>query len=131
MISLDTNILVRILVADEPKQAAKVRALFDRLDGKGDTAHVTDIVLCELVWVLESCYKFHRPRIVSALNKLRAAKQLKFKNPDELGRMLRAFEVGKGDFADYVIREHAKTAGCTAVVTFDRKLAQEEMFVSP
>jgi len=131
VISLDTNVIVRILVEDDPEQAARARALFDRLEEEDDTAYVTDVVLCELVWVLESCYKLRRSQIVATLHKLRAAKRLKFENPDELSRTLHAFETGKGDFADYVIREHAKSAGCTAVATFDRKLTAEDLFVFP
>ncbi len=52
-------------------------------------------------------------------------------SPDRLLRALSAFEVGRGDIADYVIREDAKAAGCDSVVTFDKALHKEEMFVSP
>ena len=39
-------------------------------------------------------------------------------------------EAGRGDFADYLIREHANEAGCEAVVTFDRVLHRDPGFVA-
>lgn len=130
MISLDTNILVRILVADDPKQTRKVIELIRSLDKNGEEAHVSDIVLCELVWVLHSGYGHDREAIAAALTRLLAAKQLRFEFPEKLLRALRAYEKGKGDFADYLIREHARSAGCNKVVTFDKKLLKDEMFSS-
>ena len=45
--------------------------------------------------------------------------------------MIRALETGGGDFADYLIREHGRVAGCEAVYTFDRELLAGDGFVSP
>jgi predicted nucleic-acid-binding protein len=44
---------------------------------------------------------------------------------------LEGFVAGKGNFADYVIKEHARAAGCDGVATFDRALLKEEGFVAP
>ncbi len=60
-----------------------------------------------------------------------AAKQLHFDTPDNVLRALHAYESGKGDFADYLIREHARVAGCHSVMTFDQRLLKEEMFAAP
>jgi predicted nucleic-acid-binding protein len=46
-------------------------------------------------------------------------------------RALESFIAGKGDFADYVIQEHARAAGCDEIVTFDRALLRESGLVSP
>jgi predicted nucleic-acid-binding protein len=131
MISLDTNVLVRILVEDDARQTARARALVKRLEAAGETAHVADIVLCELVWVLQSCYGLDRAVVAAAVSKLTAAKQLLLDRPGEIASALRAFENGRGDFADYLIREVAKRAGCESVVTFDRALLAEAFFVAP
>lgn len=131
MIAVDTNILVRLLVKDDAAQTRRVVRLFKRLDANGDRARVSDVVLCELVWVLRSVYGFDRARIATTLKQLIAARQLQFDSPDALLRALAAFEAGGGDLADYVIREHAKATGCESIVTFDKALLNEEMFVSP
>jgi predicted nucleic-acid-binding protein len=46
-------------------------------------------------------------------------------------RALSAFELGKGDFADYLVREHARGAECEAIATFDEKLLGEDAFSLP
>jgi len=131
MIAVDTNILVRLLVKDDAAQTQKVVQLFKRLDANGDQAHVSDVTVCELVWVLWSSYAFGRAQIARTLKRVLAARQLVFCSPDQLLRALNAFEAGRGDIADYVIREDAKAQGCDSIITFDRTLLKEKMFSSP
>lgn len=131
MIALDTNVILRYLLRDDPKQAKKAKALVDRLDQDEERAYVSDVVLCEVVWVLKSAYGFGRDQIGAVLRQLIAARQLTFDSTDRLLRAIRAFETGKGEFADYVIREHGRDAGCEAVRTFDKALLGEDMFVAP
>lgn len=128
MIAIDTNVLVRLLVRDDAAQTRKAVQLFKRLDVDSERAHVSDVVVCEVVWVLRSVYGFGREQIASTLERVLAARQLAFESPDRLVRSLRAFAVGRGDLADYVIREHARAAGCEAVATFDKALHDDEMF---
>jgi len=131
MIALDTNVLVRFLVHDDARQARKAKALVERLDEQEVQAFVPDIVMCELVWVLERCYRFERTRIAGVLKKLTGARQLVFDSTDNILRAIDAYEKGRGDFADYLIREHARAAGCEAVVTFDKSLLRDAGFISP
>ena len=131
MIALDTNVLVRFLVRDDPAQARKAKALVDRLTEREERAYVSDIVLCELVWILTRSYRFDRTQVAAAVDGLARAKQLRFDSVDNVLRALSAFEHGKGDFADYLVREHARAAECEKVVTFDEKLLEDELFASP
>lgn len=131
MIAFDTNVLVRLLVEDDAKQAARVRNRVVLLDEDDERAYVSDIVMCELVWVLRSAYGFDRKPIAHALRQLLSAKQLSFDAPDRVARALDAYETGRGDFADYLIREHATTAGCDSVLTFDKRILAEHGFAAP
>jgi predicted nucleic-acid-binding protein len=131
VIALDTNVLVRYLVDDDKAQSATAASAIDRAAAKGEELFVSDVVLCETAWVLAGSYKVTRAAIAAILHDLLHAKQLAFASPDELTRALDAFARGKGDFADYVIREHARTAGSTTVLTFDRALAADKGFASP
>ena len=106
------------------------KTLIDRLDRDDEQAYVSDVVLCEVVWVLRSAYGFGREQIGSVLGQLIAARQLTFDSSDRLLRAIRAFDAGKGDFADYVIREQAREAGCTAVRNVDKALLGEDMFAA-
>jgi predicted nucleic-acid-binding protein len=128
MIALDTNVLVRFLVEDDRSQAERARKLLAGIDARNDRCCITDIVLCELVWVLASCYGISRAEIGATIKKLIATRQLSFSSTDRVHRVVESFLSGAGDFADYLIREQAREAGCSAVATFDRKLLKEKGF---
>lgn len=130
MIALDTNVLVRFLVEDDPAQTERARVFLQRIIDAGSTAFVSDVVLCEIVWVLERSYKLRRPEIARLLGRLLRANHLAFLSPDPLAPALEAYDEGRGDFADYVIREHARAHGCDAVATFDRALLKEPGFLA-
>ncbi|MDP3767953.1 MAG: type II toxin-antitoxin system VapC family toxin [Dehalococcoidia bacterium] len=131
MIALDTNVVVRFLVADEPRQAARARAVVARAASAGERLFVADVVWCETVWVLDSAYEFSRKEIGAALRRLLGAREVAVRSFDRLGAALDAYERGRGDFADYLIREEARAEGCEAVVTFDRVLLRDEGFRAP
>ena len=131
MIALATNVILRYLLRDDPNQAKKAKALVDRLARDDERAYVSDVVLCEVVWVLRSAYGVRRDQVGAVLRQLIAARQLTFDSTDRLLRAIRAFDTGKGDFADYVIREHGRDAGCEGVRTFDEALLGEDMFAAP
>lgn len=130
MIALDTNVLVRYLVEDDPRQAAEAAALVDRIVEGGDTLFLSDVVVCETVWVMSVSYKIGRKEIAGVLRNLLRARHVTFRAADQLVRALAAYEAGKGDFADYLIREHARAEDCEHVATFDRVLLGEHGFVA-
>lgn len=131
MIALDTNILVRFLVEDDPDQTARVRKLLQRAVDADETCYVSDVAFCELVWVLERSYKFRREEIGGALSRLLRARHLRYSSTEQLYRSLDAYMARPGGFADFLIREHAKAAGCEAVATFDGDLLEEKGFIAP
>jgi len=130
MIALDTNVLVRFLVEDDEAQTERARAFVARAIEANDPCFISDVVLCEMVWVLERTYKFARREIGHALERLLAARHLAFASADTLYKALDAYAAGKGDFADYVIREHALAHGCGGLATFDRALLKEHGFLA-
>jgi len=131
MIALDTNVLVRFLVEDDNAQSGKAARFVQRAIGGGDALFVSDVVICETVWVLVAAYRVPRREIGETLGQLLMAAHLRFASVDRLSRAREAFVAGKGDFADYVIREEARDAGCDRVVTFDRVLLKEHGFAAP
>ena len=131
MIALDTNVLVRFLVEDDQAQTRKAKSLVQKAVAQDTPLFISDVVLCETVWVLASCYHVDRKDIVGVLRQLLRARHLKFASVDCLANAVEAFEREPGDFTDYLIREHARTAGYRAVATFDRALLNSEGFVSP
>lgn len=128
MIALDTNVLVRFLVDDDVQQSGRAAAIVQSAIDAQQSLFVSDVVLCEVVWVLDRAYGVTRAEIAATLGRLLFARHLAFGAVEVLRRALAGFKSGRGNFADYVIREHALEAGCDAVVTFDRALLREPGF---
>lgn len=131
MIALDTNVLVRFLVEDDEKQSQRATQLIRNAQKRGEQLFIGDIVMCETVWVLSTSYDFSRPEIVRVMSGLLRARGVVFNSSDRLARALQAYASSKGDFADYLIREHASDAGADTVATFDRALLRQDGFSKP
>lgn len=56
MLGVDTKLLVRYIVRDDPRQTAMATRFIERLLARENPGFIGNIVLCELVWVLESVY---------------------------------------------------------------------------
>lgn len=130
-LALDTNVLVRFLVRDDEEQHRQARELIEGVIADGGTFFVSEIVLCEVVWVLDASYRVPRQEIVKTLRDLARAKHLRWRAADRVRAAMDAFAEGRGDFADYLIREDGRAAGATALVTFDQNLLKEGGFRSP
>ena len=131
MIALDTNVLIRFLVEDDETQSREATDLIKRAVERDEPLFIDDIVMCETVWVLSSVYRFSRVEIVQTLSNLLRAKGVVFSSTDFIARALAAYAAQRGDFADYLIREHARAAGADTVATFDKALHQEQGFSKP
>lgn len=131
MIALDTNVLVRFLVEDDKAQSAKAARLVARAVSEDELLFISDVVVCETVWVLQAAYRVPRKEVGAILGRLFMAAHLRFSDLDRLARALDAFISGKGDYADYLIREHARAQGCEKVATLDRVLLKEKDFTAP
>src|SRR5471030_297352 len=70
VIALDTNVLVRYIVEDDAKQTALAAALIDRAIAEDDVLFVSDVVVCETVWVLGYSYHVGREEIARVLGNL-------------------------------------------------------------
>ncbi len=113
-ITADTNILVRAIVADEPKQARAAQAL---LRGAVLVA-VTPACLCEFVRVLSRGYGIAQADIGEAIRRLIDSANVEADRPAiEAG--LAVLEAG-GDFADGVIAHEGAGLGGAAFASFDR-----------
>ncbi len=123
MIALDTNVLVRFLVQDEPLQAQLATKLIDQLteDAQG---FVSREVLIELVWVLERAYRLGRAEIAVALDGLLSATELDIEGSDELAPALELYRNDGFGFADLMIAAAARRSGASELLTFDRQAAR-------
>jgi predicted nucleic-acid-binding protein len=114
VISLDTNLLVRYFVADDPGQHARAVALL-----RSERVFVPKTVLLEAEWILRGTYKYSRAAIISALRALLGLRSLEVEDRGSVAHAVRWFESGL-DFADAL--HLASSAKATAFATFDRQL---------
>lgn len=128
MQGLDTNVLVRFLVGDDPDQASRAASLFARASAEGERFFVAQIVVCELVWVLGHAYDKDRTEIAAGLDALLRTKQLLFEDVDQIRSALERFAAGDGDLADWLICERSRAAGAERVHTFDGRLLRSPEF---
>jgi len=131
MIALDTNVLVRYLTGDDPDQARRAAGLLEGVTGGAERLFVSQVVLCELVWVLRGAYGCAKADVLKALEGLISSAQLFVQDAEIAHRALDRYRHGRADFADYVMAERARAAGCAGVATFDQRLLTEDGFVEP
>lgn len=124
MIGLDTNVLVRYLTQDDPDQAKAANQLIESQCTAEDPGLVSQVVLCELVWVLRSAYACGQDTITRILERILTAAELKVTDEEVAWRALRAYQQGGAEFPDYSILFSNREAGCTLTYSFDRKLAR-------
>lgn len=123
MTGIDTNVLVRYVTHDDPRQWKAAATLLENECTSDRPGMVNDIVLCELVWVLEDVYGFEGSQIVGVLEQIVRTAQLRVENPTLVWRAIASFRRGF-DFADALILETNRHSGCVDTVTLDRRASR-------
>lgn len=131
MIAFDTNVLLRLLLNDDVRQARQAQALIDQAVSRSDTVLLPDIVLCEVEWVLSSVYEVPKGAIVETLRRLLDADEFAFLDCAAVTGALNGYESGSADFSDYLIGASAARAGAATTYTFDRALRRADGFSLP
>lgn len=117
MIAVDTNVIVRFLMRDDEKQWTRA----DRLM-RGETAIlVTDTVLLEAVWVLESIYGLSATDVAPALGRLVGLDNVVLDDAEVVEAAIEAYLDGL-DFADMMHVLRSRNAGATTFATFDKTM---------
>jgi predicted nucleic-acid-binding protein len=124
MISLDTNVLVRLLTNDDPRQARMARKALDVALAEGQTVWVSVVVLCELVWVLQGLYKYDKKQIITALDALLKFSGIEVQSPHLVKKTRDVLTGNAADFADILLGLLSLDAGARYVLTFDKKASK-------
>jgi predicted nucleic-acid-binding protein len=123
VIGLDTNVLVRYVLQDDPRQSLRASRLIDSLSAD-EPGFVPVVALVELAWVLGAGYKLPRAQLAAVLETLLRSKELVIDRADLVMQALARFSAGSADFADALIERMAAAAGCTETMTFDQGAAK-------
>jgi predicted nucleic-acid-binding protein len=125
VISLDTNVLVRYLTRDDEEQWA----IADRVVQEQQPCLVTNIALCEMVWVLKGkAYGYSISEILNAIEAMLQSPAFEFEHRSCVYQALQRTRGGKADFSDYLIGSISQHLGATVTASFDRKLESERGF---
>ena len=115
---LDTNVLIRHLTGDPPKQARRATAFL----AQADELLVADLIVAEVVFVLESFYEVERQRVAELVRAVLGFRAVVVVDPALLLRAIEVYEVNRLDFAEAYLVASAETSGVGAVASFDRSI---------
>jgi predicted nucleic acid-binding protein len=115
---VDTNVLVRHLVGDPPKMAARATAYLQ----KESELLVTDLIVAETIYVLESFYEVARPEISEAMRALIVMESVSVIDAPLLHRAVEIYEYDRLDFAEAYLVASAESTGVMQIASFDRSI---------
>lgn len=117
----DTNFLLRFYLADVPSQAKRARRMIEAAVD-GTLLLVTDlIVICEMVWVMDSVYQLNKGDIVEKITNLYETPGIVVLNGEILPEALSAYIDLNIDFTDAIIGANALHQNVSFLASFDKK----------
>jgi predicted nucleic acid-binding protein len=116
MLAIDTNLVVRYLTADHPRQSIQARTLIE-----GNEVFVSTTVLLETEWVLRGVYGFPATQFDEAMRAFAGLSTVTLEDPALANEAL-AWMGGGMDFADAI--HLAKAANYDGFVTFDHRFVR-------
>ena len=114
----DTNVLIRHLTGDPPRQAARAT----RFLAEADELLLADLIVGETVYVLESFYEVGRARVAELLRAIIAFDAVRVDRRRVLLRALEVYEIDRLDFAEAYLVASAERSGVDTVASFDRSI---------
>jgi predicted nucleic-acid-binding protein len=128
MIGLDTNVVIRYLMQDDKKQFNRAEQVIESAIKHKTVIHITLVVLCEVVWVLNYHYRLKREEIIQFLGMLLHAEQIEVEDRQLALSTFHEYQNSQADFADCLIGQSNQSFGCTTTYTFDKKAAKLQLF---
>lgn len=130
MLGLDTNVLVRFLVRDDPRQYRRARRIISDEVKRGGSVFVSQLVLLESEWVLRSRYEYSKDELMGVLVGMLESADLMIEDESSLEQAVFVWRESGAEFADCLIGARHQSLGCHATATFDAKAAKLPGFIS-
>src|SRR5271165_3155383 len=118
MIGVDTNVLLRLFIDDDPAQCERARRFVETASTDAPCL-VNPIVLAEFAWTLGRTYKKKRGEVARLVEGILAMDDLEIPYRRAARDALTAYRAGKADFRDYFLAETNAELGCASTATFD------------
>jgi predicted nucleic-acid-binding protein len=117
---IDSNVLVRYLIKDDPAQWRMASDWLQQTKAAGESCFINNVVLCEVVWVLARAYRCTRDEVIATLERILRTSLFEFENVDAAWWALRQMKTSQADFSDCLIARINQLAGCADTATFDK-----------
>ncbi len=130
MIGLDTNILLRMWLNDDPAQNKRIDVLLAEHGGAPGSLLVSDVVLAEAVWTLKAAFEQDKAAQLLAVRSLLTEAAFGFEDREAVVQAAEMFERSGCGFSDCLIVAKQARLGCEFTATFDkgmRKLASAKV----
>jgi len=129
MIGVDTNVLVRILVRDDPRQVGRAQALIGHESSREETVLISQLVLLGAEWVLRSRYALAKGEILRAFSELLESVDFTIEDEGSVEQALFLWEHSSAEFADCLIGARHPHLGCRATASFDARTLRLPGFI--
>jgi predicted nucleic-acid-binding protein len=127
MAAVDTNVLVRLLVADDPTQTRRALSFLEARR----PLWVSTVVLVETVWVLTAVYGWSKAQTLAMLETAGNSRDFAFQSIETVRAAIAIYASGKADFSDCLALELARSEGHLPFATFDKAAARLRDAVIP
>jgi len=124
MIAFDTNLVLRLLLDDDPSQTSRIVSL---LKANRERVLIDDITLAETAWGLRTIARRTPAQILDTMEILARSDHMTPSGKAIEPAMMEARRYGM-DIADALIGTRNRTAGCGTTYTFDRRAARSDLF---
>lgn len=128
MIGLDTNILIRYLVHDDPTQTRIATNIIERRLTPAIPGFICLVVTAEMAWVLQRRYKATALEVVKAIEGLISQDSIVFEATEDVVQAIQDVKRENGEFADALIAALNARAGCSTTLTFDNGASKQRGF---
>lgn len=122
MRAVDTNVLLRLFVADDLAQHKAATKRLSKLEAAGEKAFVSTVVVAELAWGLRAVYGYDRAAIATVIDALLDGDVFEVDDRAAVSNALAAYKQGGPELAVLVILSLGRSRGATSLLTFDRAL---------
>ncbi|MGK9051901.1 type II toxin-antitoxin system VapC family toxin [Neorhizobium sp. CSC1952] len=129
MIGLDTNILARYILDDDPHWSQRVSQFLETQLSVQKPGYINPITLVELVWILRRKPGYNRTKLAAIVDGLLSSDVLVVGEAAAVEQALASFKVGSAGFADYLIAELNEAAGASPTITLDHRASKNPPFV--
>ena len=128
MIGVDTNILVRYVLDDDPVWSPAAARFIDETLSSDNVGFVNVVTLAEFAWTLKREASFNRDALAVVIESFLESDKNVLGHADIVQKALTRFKIGNAGFADYLIAELNLDSGAERTMTIDKRAARNEAF---